>query len=211
MTINKNSYPGKLIVFEGLDGSGHSTQLKLVRDFLVGKGINVLSSKEPTVYSEAGKKIKKVLDKEMKADPEELQDLFIEDRRENTEKVVLPALKEGKYVLLDRYFFSTLAYGAAEGLSLEELIEKNREFILPDLTLIFDVSAKTCILRIEKRGMEKTLFEKEKQLSKVLDYYKKFPSLFDNVFLIDGEGSIEDVFEETKKVVLSQVLNRKEK
>ncbi len=209
--MNKNPHSGKFIVFEGLDGSGHTTQLNLVHDFLSKKRINVLVSKEPTTYTKAGKKIKKVLNKEIEIDSAELQDLFIEDRRENMEKVIVPALKEEKYVLLDRYFFSTLAYGAAEGLSLEKLIEKNSQFLIPDLALIFNVSAKTCIKRIEKRGTEKTLFEKEKQLSKVMDYYKRFPSLFDNIFLVDGEGSIEEVFEKVKKVVLSQVLNGEEK
>ncbi len=202
----KNNYPGKFVVSEGLDGSGHSTQLELIADFLSKRGIEVLISKEPTTYTVPGEKIKKVLEKEIEVEAGELQDLFIQDRKENLEKVVIPALKKGKYVLLDRYFFSTLAYGAAEGLDLNNLIEKNNDFLLPDITLIFIASAKTCIERIEKRGIDKTLFEKEKKLSKVLNYYKKFPKMFDDVIAIDGEKSIEDIFEEVKKLITSKFL-----
>lgn len=204
--MRPNSFSGKFIVSEGLDGSGHTTQLKLLKNFLEEKGRDVLTSKEPTTYTEPGKKIKKVLGKKEKVDPEKLQDLFIEDRRENMEKVVLPALKEGKYVLLDRYFFSTLAYGAADGLNMEKLIENNDDFLLPDLTLIFMVSAKTCIMRIDSRGTDKTLFEKEQKLGKVLEYYKKFPQMFENTVAINGEASIEKVFKETKTVVLKKLL-----
>ena len=203
--MKKNNYPGKFIVLDGLDGSGQSTQLGLLRDFLSDRGIDVLTTKEPTVSSEAGKKIKKVLEKEMETKPGQLQDLFIEDRRENLEEVVIPALKRGKFVLCDRYFFSTFAYGAADGLNMKELIKKNDEFLLPDIAFIFIVSARTCIMRIERRGTDKTLFEKEAQLSKVLDYYKKFPQMFENVVAIDGERPIEEVFEEIKSIAISKL------
>jgi len=206
----KNPYPGKLIVIEGLDGSGQSSQANLLRDFLIKKGLGVVLTKEPTLDSRAGEKIREILDEKIKTTPGELQDLFIEDRKEHLEELIIPVLKEGKFVVLDRYLFSTLAYGAADGLDLDELIKKNNDFLLPDITFILNVSAKTCISRIEKRGTDKTLFEKEKQLSKVLENYKLFPKMFDNVKMIDGEKPIDEVFEDIKKVVLSQVLSRKE-
>ncbi len=209
--MKKNNYSGKLIVIEGLDGSGQSTQVKLLRDFLIKKGFEAVLTKEPTLDSKAGEKIREILDEKIKTTPSELQDLFVEDRKEHLEELIIPALKEDRFVVLDRYLFSTLAYGAADGLDLDELIKKNNDFLLPDITFILNVSAKTCISRIEKRGTDKTLFEKEKQLSKVLENYKLFPKMFDNVKIVDGEKSIDEVFEDIKKVVLLQVLNGKEK
>src|SRR4030043_67748 len=123
--MQKNSYSGKFIVIEGLDGSGQSTQTGLLRDFLIKKGQEVILTKEPTRDSEAGKKIKEILDEKIRIEPQKLQDLFAQDRKEHLEKLIVPALKEGKTVISDRYFFSTFAYGAADGLDLEWLIKLN--------------------------------------------------------------------------------------
>lgn len=207
--MKRNNYPGKFIVFEGLDGSGQSTQADLLRDFLIEKGLEVVLTKEPTLDSEAGKKIREILEKKAKTSPGDLQDLFVKDRGEHLENLIIPALKQGKFVISDRYIFSTLAYGTADGLDLNELIKLNDDFLLPDLTFILDVSAKICISRIEERGTGKTLFEKEAKLSKVSENYKLFPKMFDNVKIIDGEKSIEQVFEDIKKVIVSEFLKNK--
>lgn len=197
----KNTYPGKFIVIEGLDGSGQSTEVSLLRDFFIGKGDQAILTKEPTMDSEAGKKIREALDKKVKFDPAELQKLFAEDRKEHLEKLIIPALKEGKIVISDRYFFSSFAYGKSDGLDLEWLIKLNDDFLLPDLTVILKVRPEVCISRIEGRGEPKTLFERQEKLAKVWEGYELFPSRFENVNMIDGEKSIQEVFNKIKTLL----------
>ncbi|MEK7061708.1 MAG: dTMP kinase, partial [Patescibacteria group bacterium] len=168
----KHNYPGKFIVIEGLDGSGKSAQIELLVNFLEEIGRKVILTKEPTIDSEAGKKIKQVLIGEVKIEPLELQSLYVQDRKEHLEKKVIPALKEGKFVVSSRYAFSTFAYGASDGLDMDLLIKMNEQFLLPDLTIIIDVLPESCILRIESRGEPKELFEKKEKLTKVNEFYK---------------------------------------
>jgi dTMP kinase len=202
----KNPYPGKFIVFEGLDGSGQTTQSSLLRNFLVSRGKEVVSVKEPTQDSEAGKKIRQVLRGKIKMEPAKLQELFTQDRKEHLEKTIIPSLKEGKFVISDRYFFSTFAYGASEGVDLNWLIKKNEDFLLPDLAIILKVSPETCISRIEKRGKPKTFFEEKSKLAKVWKIYKLFPEMFENVMIIGEEGPIEETHKKIKKIVLDKII-----
>ena len=197
------------MVIEGLDGSGQSTQAGLLRDFLIGNGFEVVLTKEPTKNSQAGKNLREILDKKNKAEPKKIQELFTQDRKEHLEKVVIPALKENKIVVSDRYFFSTFAYGVSEGLDLDWLIKINDEFLVPDLTFLLKVSPETCLKRIEKRGSAKTLFEEVKKLENVWQTYEILPSRIENAYIIDGEKSIDGVFEQVKNLVHSK-LNIKE-
>jgi len=207
--MKNNFYPGKFIVFDGLDGSGQSTQAALLKEFLIQKGYQVVLTKEPTLDSEAGKKIRQALDKIIEVEPQSLQELFTQDRKEHLEKLVIPALQQNKIVISDRYFFSTFAYGVSDGLDLDWLIKINDEFLLPDLTFLLKVSPETCLKRIEKRGSAKTLFEEVKKLEKVWQTYEILPSRIENAYIIDGEKSIEEVFEQIKDLARSK-LNIKE-
>ena len=199
--MEENNYFGKFIVIEGLDGSGQSTQVKLLNNFLTQKGHQAISTKEPTQESEAGKKIKEVLGKSLEIDAMELQELFAQDRKEHLERKIIPNLKQNKVVISDRYYFSTFAYGAAHGADLNELIKMNKNFLLPDLTFFLETKPETCINRIEKRGDPKTLFEKREQLAKVWDVNEALPKRFENVYIINGEQSIENVFNQIKAVL----------
>lgn len=200
----KNSYPGKFIVFDSLDGSGQSTQISLLRDFLIGKGYQVLTTKEPTPNSEAGKIIRQILDEKIKTEPQKLQELMAQDRKEHLENVIIPALKEGKWVISDRYFFSTFAYGTSDGLDLEWLIKLNDDFLIPDQSFILKVRSEVCIDRIKKRGTQTTLFEKLEKLTKVWSIYEKLPQRIKNTIIIDGERSILEVSEEIKSIINSK-------
>ena len=206
--MKENNYPGKFIVFEGLDGSGQSTQASLLKDFLIKEKIDVVLTKEPTLTSSAGQKIKEILDEKSTISPEQLQLLFTEDRREHLEKVIIPALKMGQYVISDRYFFSTFAYGTAEGLDLEWLIKINNDFLLPDLTFLLKVRPEICLERIQKRGLGIKLFEKKEKLIRVWQVYEILPQRFQNIYLVDGEKSIEEVFKEIKEIVISQIIKK---
>lgn len=203
----KNNYPGKLIVVEGLDGSGKSAQVDMLVSCLKEKGKEVVVTKEPTTESESGRKIKQALRKEIFIEPLELQKLYVQDRKEHLENKVIPALKEGKFVVSSRYAFSTFAYGYSDGLDVDLLVKMNDNFLLPDLTIIVDVSPESCIQRIDGRGEPKELFEQKEKLTKVNEIYKKIPTMFENVVMVNGERLIADVFEEIKKVINSKFFN----
>jgi len=199
--MRENRYSGKLIVFEGLDGSGQSTQAEFLKDFLKEKGYKVILTKEPTLDSQAGKEIKGVLEKKKKISPKELQELFAKDRKEHLKTLIIPALEQGKVVISDRYFFSSFAYGQASGLDLNWLIKINNEFLLPDITFFLAVSPKVCLERIKKRKKERTLFEEKEKLEKVYRNYQKIAKKFPNVKIINGEKPIKEVFEKIKGLV----------
>lgn len=209
--MQKNSYPGKFIVFDGLDGSGKSTQAELLKNFLIEKGRQVILTKEPTKDSKAGKKIRQVLDKKETIPPKKFQELFTEDRKEHLENIIIPALKENKIAISDRYFFSTFTYGVSEGLNLNWLIKLNNKCLLSDLTFFLKVSPEIYVSRIEKRGVSKTYFEEKEKLSKVWQTYEILTDHFKNINIINGEKSKEEVFFQIKKIVLSKLLNKKNK
>jgi len=199
----KNTYPGKFIVIEGLDGSGKSSQVDLLVDFLKESGKEVILTREPTMDSEAGRKVKQVLKGEIIMEPLELQALYVQDRKEHLENKVIPALKEGKFVISSRYAFSTFAYGASDGLDLYLLVKMNENFLLPDSIIIINVLPEHCIARIEGRGEAKEHFEKLEKLTKVNELYQKLPGMFSNATMIDGERPIEEVFVDVKSIVIT--------
>lgn len=196
-----NAYPGKFIVIEGLDGSGKSVQVNLLAKFLEERGKEIIFRSEPTTDSEAGIKIRKILKKEIEAEPIERQKLFVQDRKEHLENKIIPALKDGKFVVVSRYAFSTIAYGYSDGLDVEQLIEMNKDFLLPDLTILINVSPKECIKRIEARGEIKELFEKKEKLEKVNKIYQKLPIMFKQVVIVNGKRPMPEVFENIKREV----------
>lgn len=202
----KNPFSGKFIAFEGLDGSGLSTQAELLSKVLNEKGVETILTKEPTVDSEAGKKIKEVLTKKEKMKPDEFQNLFTTDRREHLDKIIMPALREGKWVVVDRYFFSSFAYGVSDDVSLDWLIRINDDFVLPDITFILKTNPELSMERIEKKGTKKTLYEKKEKLEKVWKTYEILPERFPNCVVLDGEKPIEEIFIETKKIVSKKLL-----
>ena len=203
----KNPYPGKFIVFEGLDGSGQTTQSRLLKDYLLQRGYKVVLTKEPTKTSKVSSKIQKFLAQKEKTLSKKLQELFAKDRKEHLKKVIIPALKKGKIVISDRYFFSSFAYGKASGVAFKYLFQINKNFLMPDLTFILKVPPKICLKRIIKREKEITLFEKKEKLDKVWETYKIMPERFENVYIINGEKPKEEVFSQVKKIVLLNKIN----
>jgi len=203
-----NFYKGKFIVFEGIDGAGRSTQVAGLGEFLVHNNFNVVTTKEPTEDSEAGRKIKKTLKEKTEIDPMEFQKLYVQDREEHLKNRIIPALKDGKIVISDRYFFSTFAYGFSHGADLEKLIKLNNNFLYPDMVFLFKISAKEAIKRIEKRGDPKELFEKEQMLKKVNLAYQNLAKRFKNFYIIDAEKSKKEVEEQIKKVVISKLFEK---
>ncbi len=204
-TIMPRKSGAAFIAFEGLDGSGQSTQAALLRDFLTEKGYPVVLTKEPTSDSEPGRKAREMLVKKISPSAEEIQKLISEDRGEHLEKTIIPALKEGKIVISDRYFFSTLAYGTADGLEFDRLFKINELFLYPDMIFLLQVDPRVCMERVLKRGKEVSVFEEEEKLTGIWNVYKTFPGRFPNFHLIDGENSIEEVAEKIKEVTIKNL------
>ncbi len=188
----------KLIVFEGIDGSGKTTLSRLLLSYLQEKKLEVVWLREPG-NSKWGREIRELANVRENIPIEKELEYFIKDRKWNVEKNILPALKENKIVILDRYYFSTACYQGARGLDIEEIIERNLEFApVPDMTFIIDVDVDTALKRIRgNRHRQVRLFEKRDFLKKVRQNYLKLRN--DHIYIIDGQPPLDDVFEEIKR------------
>jgi len=201
--MTKNPYPGKFIVFEGLDGSGTTTQAELLLKYLKRGNKKAYLAGEPT-SSLIGGLIKSQIAGEWKSSPECLQLLFTADRAHHLEKEIIPLLKKRITVICVRYLLSTLAYGDLDVKDEKWLREINKKFILPDLTFLLKVRPKICIERIKKERFHKELFEEEDKLKKVYKNYLKVAKKFKNVHIVDGEKPIEEVFKQIVKLLPSK-------
>jgi len=190
---------GRLIAFEGIDGAGKTTQARLVEEWLVSKKYPVIYLKEPTDGIN-GKKIQ-VSAKNGRFSVDEELELFLQDRRENVDNNILPNLKLDRCILIDRYYFSTIAYQSARGLDPEEIRRKNEAFApRPDLVLLFDLDPEIALDRIrEKRGESPNLFEKLEYLRQVRENFLKLSDPF--IRRIDASLSIEDVWLQVKEAI----------
>jgi dTMP kinase len=187
--------PGKFIVFEGLDGSGQSTQVGLLAEYLTKIEREVLVTKEPTQDSAAGREILEVLTHQKTLEPLALQKLFAEDRKHHLDTLILPALARGTVVISDRYRWSTYAFGSIN-CDLEELMALNKSFPEPDITFYMRVSPEVSIQRITKRGKPVEFFEKKEKLEKVSIMYDKLIAMFPASEMIDGERPIPVVHQD---------------
>jgi dTMP kinase len=158
---------GLLIVFEGIDGAGKSTQARLLLRKLRALGCEVVSFREPT-RGKWGRAIKRMAKTAGSLTPKEELDLFVRDRRENVRKNLKPALAAKKVVILDRYYFSTIAYQGAKGIDPVYIRRLNERFaVKPDLVFILDIAAGRGLGRIRKRKRKDLLFERERYLARV--------------------------------------------
>ncbi len=187
--------PGRLIVFEGIDGSGKSTLAREVYRRLKEKELTVLLTREPS-EGEWGKKIREHLAKGTPLSPQAYAELFLRDRRDHAERLLVPALSQGKIVLCDRYYPSTLAYQGAEGLEIRELLRKNETVApVPDLVVFMDLPEDAALKRIEKSGRRREFFENPEKLKRVREIYLEILSRFRHLRL-SGERPLEELCEE---------------
>jgi len=199
---------GYLITFEGIDGSGKSTQIEMLKSYLEEKDINAVLIREPG-GTKIGEKIRElILDKsnsEMNNITEML--LYNASRAQLVQQVIKPAITSGKVVICDRYIHSTVAYqGSGRGLDIDTLEKINDVVttgILPDVTIFIDISPSDITKRklkeipddrIECQGME---FQK-----KVYTGYKQLAILESGrIISIDGNDTKENIFCHVKKIV----------
>ena len=145
---------GRLVVFEGLDGCGKSTQLALAAARArASAGLDVLVTKEPT-DGPWGRKIRAMARSGELVAPEEELRWFVEDRREHVAGELRPGARpRGRIVLCDRYYLSTVAYQGARGLDPATLLaQAEAEFPAPDLAFVFEIDAAAGLARVQARG-----------------------------------------------------------
>ena len=209
--MKKNKTKGLFIAFEGLDGSGSSTQVDLLVKNLKSIGLSAFATKEPT-NNIIGGLIRGQLTHDWKAGMECLQLLFAADRAHHLNREIIPALKRGRIVVTDRYYFSTVAFGSIE-LDKDWLIKLNEKFIAPDITFLIKVSPGECTERMKSSRNELELFEEEKKLKKVWVTYAWLAKSKNNVIEINGERSINqialEIFEIVKKYLKKKNIHGK--
>ena len=143
--------PGRLIAFEGIDGSGKSTQLRRLAVRLREAGHDVVETREYT-SGPVGRKIGEMARSGRRVSPELELSWFMQDRREHVAQVIAPGLAAGQVILTDRYTLSSVAYQGARGLDWQAILAANEsKFPLPDLALVFTLSADEGMARVGAR------------------------------------------------------------
>ena len=181
------------IVFEGIDGTGKSTQVKLLAEVFRAKGREVIVSKEPT-DGPHGTRLRHSAEAGRLSAQEEL-DLFHLDRREHVKSLINPGLARGAVVILDRYYFSTMAYQGIRGFDPAEIRRINETFApLPDLVFILELDLDTALSRIGVRDGRANEFEQREALQKCHDVFASLSDKF--VRRIDAKQSPTEVHKE---------------
>lgn len=192
-----------LIAIEGIDGSGKTTVAEFLKNRLIEIGYEVILLKEPT-DSPWGRKIKESYSSRLS--PEEELELFLKDREYDAKENIIPALEKGMVVIMDRYYYSTIAYQGALGFDTEELRDRNEKIApKPDLLIVLDLPPEKALKRVKKRG-EPNEFEKSEYLRKVREIFLSIPE----AVVVDADRETEEIKREVFEKVI-EVLERNEK
>jgi len=197
---------GAFIAFEGLDGSGKTTQFNAIRDKLTKRKIKCKEEKEPSDRNLIGLMIRGIIKEArgLTVSPVSLAKLFSVDRYEHVVNDIKPYIDKGGHVLIDRFIFSSFAY---QGLtcSFDEIYYYNRDVIkllMPDLTVFIDTDPKICLRRINNTRVGKELFD-SKGIAVREKFFDAFGKLKDaaNILVIDGNQPAEVITDEIWKAV----------
>ena len=197
---------GALIVFEGIDGTGKSTQLGLLEKHLLHEGYHVVTTKEPTegIY---GLQIRALYQDRGTVTPEEELELFIKDRRQHVETLITPSMSNGSIVLSDRYFLSSAAYQGAAGLDPDIIFSRNAFAPNPDLALILEINVEESIRRItEKRGDVLNDFEQIESLKIVDSIFRNMNC--DYIKRVDATGTIDQIAAQVKRLCKNMLAEK---
>lgn len=215
----QNPYPGILFAFEGIDGSGKSTQRDRANNYVAAGSANhghqVLKTKEPNKDLPSGKLIYGLLFGRHKirfADMTQLerQRYYFVNRMEHYARIVIPALERGEIVLSDRSLVS-IALDVRKPGDLDMLLDDEEEifamgqvpFIRPDVAIIYDLPEEIAIQRLgEKDERRRDFFEQPEKMARTrqsyLEFAKKFPEF---CHVVDASGTVEEVFKQTREIL----------
>ena len=196
----------KFITLEGIEGSGKTSSLKSITDLLDKKNISYVVTREPG-GSSIGKELRAILlDPETEISPEVELMLMLSDRKDHVEKIILPNLEKGNWVVSDRFMDSSIAYqGGGRQLGKKLIISLSEYLNLPqpDLTLLFDLPVETSLSRVKARG-ELDRFEKEE-----LEFHKRIRNTYldlaknnsNRIKIIDSSEKIESMLNNVKQAI----------
>jgi len=191
---------GRFIVFEGIDGSGKSTQIKSISKQLETQGLKIYTTFEPT-DGPVGSLIRQMLSGEIATDQRTIASLFAADRTDhltNQKNGIKQKVDQGGIVLCDRYYFSSYAYHA-QYIDMEWVIHANSlntEILKPDLTIFIDVDPEICFKRIKLSRTDFEMYEQIDVMKNVrINYFKAFDRLKDSekIAVVDGNTTPEKV------------------
>ena len=203
---------GRFITFEGPEGSGKTSVIQAVRDFLIQEGYDILTTREPG-GSKIAEEIRDIIlnkdNTEMAATTEAL--LYAASRAQHHAEVIVPALELGKVILCDRFIDSSLAYqGHGRGLGIDRVLNINTFGIgdhMPDFTIFIDVPPAVGLKRVfdnQGRKVDRLDLEPVTFHERVYEGYKLLAKRFEERFIvIDGTNSVETVIEDTIQVLKS--------
>lgn len=203
--MKQNPHPGRFVVFEGLDGSGQTTQAKLLAKWISDCSEIAYYTKEPS-DGPFGSILKLLLAKRLvftngKSEPGLHDEVtmalaFAADRADHLRNDVVPKLKKGIYVVGDRYYLSSLAYQSVAA-DYEWIRELNRNSVRPDLTIFLDVSVEKCVARMRAQRWHVELYEEVDSLRSVRENYltaiSRLREQGEQVEIVDGSLEIKDV------------------
>lgn len=210
--LRRSTFAGRYYAFEGIDGSGKTTQVENIKKHLESAGEKVVITSEPQVEGAIQKVIRDALFSKIKISSKAYQYIYSADRAVNHEEVVKPSLKNGDIVLSHRSFWSAIAYGvldlgeeydftrASSILMSQGIFSDYHQFLAPDKTFYLKVSADHAVTRLQDMDKTKDIYESKQKLAKIITGYERVIKEFPNEFIvIDGEQDEEDV---TKDIML---------
>ena len=211
--------PGTFITFEGIDGSGKSTQLRLLGNFLRANGCDALLTREPGGTAIGLRLRAALLDALEEVDPLTELLVFAADRAQHVRRVVRPALAAGRVVISDRYADATIAYqGAGRGFSPElitQIVQLATEGLKPDLTLLFDVSVNESTNRTTRRSTSRSATRDRLDIehadfhTRVRDAYLQIALAEpERLKLIDTSGPVEGTHQRVKEIIIPYLQSR---
>jgi dTMP kinase len=201
--MGKRLERGALVVFEGIDGAGKTTQAHRLVESVRGLGWDAAYTKEPTdgVW---GQKIRRSAEGQRMPMEDELH-AFLEDRREHVRDFLAPGLAAGQVIVLDRYYFSTAAYQGARGADPADILRTNEAFApAPDLLVFLDTPVAVSMERIQQRGLAKNSFEKADALERSRAIFGSIARPF--LVTIDGCRSPDEIAAEVLGLVRDRLL-----
>lgn len=196
----KSVSKGNFIAFEGIDGSGKSTQIRILDEKMKKEGIYCYTTMEPT-DSPVGSLIHQIMMGRIKTDNKVIAALFVADRLDhllNDVNGIVNKINEGTTVITDRYYFSSYAYHSVD-MPMEWVIKANEQssnILRPTVTIFIDISPDIAIERIAKNRFHQELFEKKSRLIKVREkYFEAFDKLKEEeqILIIDGNRSEQEI------------------
>ena len=214
--------PGTFITFEGIDGSGKSTQLRLLDKFLRANGCDALLTREPGGTPLGLRLRAALLDATEEVDPLTELLVFAADRAQHVRRVLRPALAAGRVAISDRYADATVAYqGAGRGFAPElisQIVELATEGLKPDLTLLFDVSIQESTTRTTRRSTSRSTSKTPRDRLDIehADFHTRVRDAYlqialaepERVKLIDSSGPVEKTQERLREVIVPFLQSR---